>query len=113
VIDVQEGKVLANKDLNISMLVSSMVFSSDSKRLYFSEPFAEAIVYSDIHTGKAYQTKYTKKGSDKPVSYDKMLCAGNGKLYAASGKSFSIIDEAEMKVLKTLTGHDTSISSAA
>ena len=113
VIDVQEGKVIVNKDLDDSMLVSSLIFSSDSKRLYLAGVFEDALVYADILTDKVYKVTYKKNDNSEPVNYNKVLCAGNGKLYASSGNEFSIINEADMKVEKTISGHDGMISSAS
>lgn len=112
VIDVQNGKLVGSQSLGVP--ISSMVFSSDSKRLYFANILQEdLLICADIAKNKVNQLNVRGDNTSDSFKFNMVLCAENGKLYAGAHKKLSVINEADMKVIKTISGHDGSVTSAA
>lgn len=107
-----ESKIVSNK-LQDSIIINSLVFSSDSKRFYLTGVGSDAIHTVNVDGKEVAKTTYKKTDDSRPVAYNRVLCAGNGKLYAADSRHIGVINETDMSVEMTLSGHESMVSAAS
>ena len=110
VIDAQEGKFIGSGE--VIPPVSSMVFSSDSKRLYLGSMLGDVQTCIDVLKNKVYKLSIIDNNLFDRIELDNVLCVANGKLYASSGRNLYIINETDMKVMETISDHEGMVSSA-
>jgi len=110
VIDAQEGKFVGSGE--VISPVSSLLFSSDSKRLYLASLLLDDVpTCIDVLKNKVYKLNIIDKPFDR-LKFDNVLCVANGRLYASNGRKLYIINEADMKVVDTISDHEGLVCSA-
>ncbi len=92
---------------------SSMCFSSDAKKLYFTGLLLPELFTVDLEQNKVMKSTYENKTDNKKIEITECFFARDGRLYVAEGKFMMIINEEDMKAIYRIKSHNYPIKSAA